>query len=238
MEYVIGIDVGGMSIKGGVVSKVGDVVYKTTCKVSGSALDALDTVTDDLIKHCNDKNIKVTKSGIGVPCIFDVKTGEVSYGNNLDFKGANLKERFKSRYNLELSIANDAASAALGELKFGAGKGCDNLVLITVGTGIGCGIILDGKIISSNSSAVGELSHTVVSVGGRKCTCGNRGCLEAYCSMTALYKDIRREMFKNKSSKLWDFLDVNNIDGKIFFSLLGKDKTADKIFERFISYLG
>lgn len=238
MEYYIGIDVGGMSIKGGVVSRDGEVIFKTVCKLTVDALTALDTVMAELISYCKKSNITITKSGIGVPCIFDVKTGVVSYGNNLDFKGVNLKQRFKELYNLDLSIANDAATAALGELKFGAGKGFDNLVLITIGTGVGCGIVLNGKIISSNSSAVGELSHTVVNVGGRRCTCGNKGCLEAYCSMTALYKDIRREMLKNKGSSLWKYLDANNVDGKVFFSLLGKEETADKIFNRFIKFLG
>ena len=238
MSFYWGIDVGGMSIKGGVASSDGRIVYKTVSKVNSDALSALDTVASDLDNYCKNSNIKVDKCGIGVPCIFDKQTGTVSYGNNLDFKGTNLKEKFFNLYKKELFIANDAAAAALGESKFGAGIGYKNSVLITVGTGVGCGLITDGKIINSNSSAVGELSHTVVNVGGRKCTCGNRGCLEAYCSMTALYKDLKREMLKDRNSALWSVLDVENIDGKKFFNLLGKDKTADKVFKRFISYLG
>ena len=238
MDFYWGIDVGGMSIKGGVVSKDGQIIYKTVSKINLDALSSLDAVASDLNNYCISSGIKVNKCGIGVPCIFDKKTGTVSYGNNLDFKGVNLKERFYSLYQKELFISNDASAAALGESKFGAGRGYKNSVLITIGTGVGCGIIVDGKIISSNSSAVGELSHTVVSVNGRKCSCGNKGCLEAYCSMTALYKDVKREMLRNRDCSLWNFLDAYNVDGKKFFSLLGKDETADKVFDRFIKYLG
>ena len=238
MTYYLGIDVGGTSIKGGVVSEDGNVIFKAVAKVKNDALDALNCVMENVMQYCDKNGINVKKCGIGVPCIFDKKTGVVSYGNNLDFKGVNLKEWVKSRYGKELFISNDAAAAALGEYRFGAGKGYDNVVLITIGTGVGCGIIIDGKIISSNSSAVGELSHTVVNLGGRKCSCGNKGCLEAYCSMTALYKDVRREMLKNKKSKMWHTLNVEDIDGREYFSLLGKDESADKVFSRFINYLG
>jgi len=237
MERYFGIDVGGTSIKGGIVSKDGKIIFKSACAVKGDALTALDKVVNKLDGYAKENDITVHKCGIGVPCVFDKDTGKVSYGNNLDFKGANLKEWFKVKFNKELFIANDAAAAALGEFSFGAGKGYNNLVLITIGTGVGCGIILDGKIIPSNSSAVGELSHTVISVGGRKCSCGRRGCLETYCSMTALYKDVARVMARNKKSTLWERLDISNIDGRAFFELLGKDESADRIFQNFIAYL-
>lgn len=236
--YYWGIDVGGMSIKGGIVSKDGAILYKTVCKVKEDAFYSLSCVAENLNAYCKHNDIDVNACGIGVPCIFDNRTGRVSYGNNLDFKGVNLKEWFKTKYNKQLYIANDAGAAGLGEYKFGAGKGYKNVVLITIGTGVGCGIILDGKIIDSSSSAVGELSHTIIKIGGRKCSCGNKGCLETYCSMTALYKDIRKQMLKDKNSLLWKYLDVHNIDGKTFFALINKDETATKIFNEFISYLG
>ncbi len=236
--YYLGIDVGGMSVKGGVVSDSGQIIFKATEKVNKNALEAIDSVVKSLLRFCNENLINVKSAGIGVPCVFDRNTGVVSYGNNLDFGGVNLYLHFNQKYDLELKIANDAASAALGESKFGAAKGHKNTVLITVGTGIGCGIILNGKIIDSNSSAVGELSHTVINVGGRKCTCGKRGCVEAYCSMTALYKDMIRRMRYNKSSLLWKRIDFNDIDGRVLFNLYGQDKTATETIDSFISYLG
>ncbi|MBE5734417.1 MAG: ROK family protein [Clostridiales bacterium] len=237
MKYYFGVDVGGMSVKGGVVDEDGKVLFKHTCKVDSDAIYSVDNVVCALKEFTKNKEIIVKKCGIGVPCIFDKSTGVVSYGNNLDFKGVNLKEHFLKKFDLELEIANDATTAGLGEAKFGAGKDYSNSVLITIGTGIGCGIILDKKPILSNSSAVGELSHTTIVVNGRKCTCGNRGCLEAYCSMTALYKDIKREMLKNRQSILWEYLNVNDIDGRVFFSLIEKDSLARKIYQRFINYL-
>ncbi len=236
--YNIGIDVGGTSIKGGIVSLDGKIIYKSVCKiVNEKAITALDCVAEKLVLYAKTNRIEINGAGIGVPCIFDKKTGVVSYGNNLDFGGVNLKEYFSNKYGLSLEIANDAAVAALGEYKFGGAKGYENSVLITIGTGVGCGIILGGKIINSNSSAVGELSHTTIEMHGRKCSCGKQGCVEAYCSMTALYKDLRREMFLNRNSLLWDKINPDDIDGKAFFEFLGKDKTADKVFNRFIKYL-
>lgn len=237
--FNIGIDVGGTSIKGGIVSLDGKIIHKAVCKLAQkNALTALDSVVSALVLYAQDNNLEINGAGIGVPCIFNKNTGVVSYGNNLDFCGVNLKEYFLSKYGLRLEIANDAAVAALGEYRFGGAKGYENSVLITIGTGVGCGIILGGKIINSNSSAVGELSHTIIETNGRKCTCGKRGCVEAYCSMTALYKDLRREMFLNKNSLLWNKLNPNDIDGKVFFELLGKDQTADRVFNKFIKYLG
>ena len=237
MNYYLGIDVGGMSIKCGVVSELGDIAFSDREKVRASATDTLFTLIDRVLKKCKAQNISIKACGIGVPCIFDKKTGTVSYGNNLDFKGVNLKELFLIRYNLNLELENDAMCAALGESAFGASKNYDNSVLITIGTGIGCGIILNKKPIPSNCSAVGELSHTTIQYNGRKCSCGRKGCFEAYASMTALYKDIKREMFRHKQSLLWQKLDVNNIDGKAFFELVKEDLLAKKIFERYLKFL-
>lgn len=236
--YYLGIDVGGTSVKGGVVSDGGKIVYKISEKVNKNALEPVDIVVRKLLSFCNDKSIQIKSAGIGVPCVFDKNSGVVSYGNNLDFGGINLYSHFYQKFGLNIQISNDAAAAALGESKFGAAKEFKNVVLITIGTGIGCGIIFNGRIIDSNSSAVGELSHTIINVGGRKCTCGKRGCVEAYCSMTALYKDMIRRMRLNKSSLLWKKIDFNNIDGRILFDLYGQDKTATQTIDSFISYLG
>lgn len=238
-KYYLGIDVGGTSVKGGVVKENGEILFKATSRyLDRTAIEALDFVMGELARYCKDNGISAKECGIGVPCVFDKVTGQVSYGNNLDFKGVNLKEYFLEKYGVKVSLSNDAAAAALGEYRFGAGIGHENLVLITVGTGIGCGVILGGKPILSNSSAVGELGHTIVQAGGRKCGCGGAGCLEAYCSMTALYKDVKREMLKNKQSALWKTIDPNAVDGKKFFDCVGKDQTADKVYRRFIKYLG
>ena len=236
--YYVGIDVGGMSVKGGIVSGQGEIIFKSVCKITDKqVMPALDSVMSKLMEYARLNSIVLEGVGIGVPCIFDKKTGVVSYGNNLDFNGINLKDKFIKDYGLNLQIANDAAAAVLGECKFGAAKGYENAVLITIGTGVGCGIVLGGKPISSNSSAVGEFGHTTIQVNGRKCPCGNRGCVEAYCSMTALYNDVCREMLKNKNSLLWQSVNPYDVDGREFFKLVEKDEVANRIYTRFIKYL-
>ncbi len=237
INYYLGIDVGGMSIKCGVADANGNIIYYDKEPINKSAVDSLFTLVDRVVEKCKAQNVHIQSCGMGVPCIFDKKTGVVSYGNNLDFNAINVKEIFFNRYNLNLELANDAMCAALGESLFGASKNYDNSVLITIGTGVGCGIILNNKPIPSNCSAVGELSHTTIQLNGRRCSCGKSGCFEAYASMTALYKDIKREMLRNKKSQLWQKLDINDIDGKVFFKLIKEDELAKKVFDRFIKYL-
>ncbi len=239
MKYVVGIDVGGMSIKGGIVSADGKILVRARKSIiGGDAKVCLEEVLDEVIKSGAAIGIEPSGVGIGLPCVFDKKTGIVGYGNNVDLDGLNLKELCFRRYGLDVVLSNDAAAAALGEHRFGAGRGYDNLVLITIGTGVGCGIILGGKPINSNSSAVGELGHTVIVKDGRKCTCGRKGCLEAYASVTALYKTILREMPKNPSSMLWDKMTPDDLDGAAFFECVDKDATARRIYEEFIQYVG
>ena len=238
MKHYLGIDVGGTSIKAGIITESGEIVYKLSERVKdGDAIGCLISVTDKTLSYAAENDLRTEAAGIGLPCVFDKKSGVVTYGNNLDFKGINLKELFRNKYRLEISLANDAAAAALGEYMFGAAQGYANSVLITIGTGVGCGIILGGKIIESNSSAVGEFGQTVIVPNGRKCTCGKKGCFEAYCSMTALKKDVYREMQKNKRSLLWEKIKPNDFDGKAFFDCVEIDKTANKVYGRFIGYL-
>ena len=123
-KYYLGIDVGGTSVKGGVVKENGEILFKATSRyLDRTAIEALDFVMGELASYCKDKNISAKECGIGVPCVFDKVTGQVSYGNNLDFKGVNLKEYFLEKYGVKVSLSNDAAAAALGEYRFGAGIG-------------------------------------------------------------------------------------------------------------------
>lgn len=238
-RYYYGIDVGGMSVKGGIINEFGEVVYKTVSPIEkNSALVSIDNVVSALRKYAAEKNLPFNSAGIGVPCIFNKKTGVVSYGNNLDFKGVNLRKYFSEKFNLKLTIANDADAALVGEYYFGAGKGYNNVALITIGTGIGGAFIHNGKLLTSETSCFGEIGHTVIMLGGKKCACGQNGCMEAYCSMPALYGQIRRAMFKNKKSLLWEKININDIDGKTFFAYIEKDETAKKVYRQYIEYLG
>lgn len=237
-KYYLGVDVGGTSVKGGIVGEDGEIIYKTACAVKNfDALSCVENTVRDLKEYARHCNIRVCDMGIGVPCIFNQETGVVSYGNNLDFKGANLKSYFKDKFGLNVGIANDADAAALGEYRFGAGKGYKDIALVTIGTGIGGGFILNGNLLTSKTSCFGEIGHTVIKIDGKKCACGRAGCMEAYCSMPALYGQIKTAMLKNRNSLLWKSININDIDGKTFFEYLDKDETADAVFRKYLKFL-
>jgi glucokinase-like ROK family protein len=141
---------------------------------------------------------------------------------------------------ISVRIANDANVAALGEAKFGCGKGAQNTVMLTLGTGVGGGMVLNGKLYEGNRSAGAELGHSVIVAGGEQCTCGRKGCLEAYCSATALVK-LTKEKFEECPDSLMREMcenDVNRVGGKTAFAAMKKgDKAGAEVVDTFISYL-
>ena len=155
----------------------------------------------ELLKNVNLTASDIVGIGMGAPGMIDSKNGVVIYSNNLQWKDFAIGEEVSAQTGLAVKIANDANVAALGEVKFGAAKGMENAVLLTLGTGVGGGIVADGKLVEGNKSAGAELGHAVIVAGGEQCTCGRKGCLEAYASATALIRDTKRAMEKNKQSK-------------------------------------
>lgn len=237
MKYYFGIDVGGTSVKGGIIDESGNVLVKCTSKIeNGKVMPSIKYVTDNVLKSEFSKYI--SSVGVGVPCLFDKALGTVSYGNNLSFNGVNLSKFFYDNYNLGFNIANDADAAVLGELRFGAARGYQDVVLITIGTGIGCGIILNGKLYENGCSATGEFGHTVIKHNGRKCSCGRRGCFEVYASTNAFIKDCQAVMRKNKDCILWENYLPNEIDGKIIFDNVDKDVYLKAAFNKYLEILG
>ena len=142
--------------------------------------------------------------GMGVPGMIDSKAGTVIYSNNLAWEDFAIGARVGELTGLSVKIANDANVAALGEVKFGVAKEYSNAILLTLGTGVGGGIVVDGKLVEGNRSAGAELGHSVIVMGGEQCTCGRKGCLEAYASATALIRDTKRAMLLHSDSKMWE----------------------------------
>ena len=138
---------------------------------------------------------------------------------------------------LRVKIANDANVAALGEAKFGAAKGCQDVILLTLGTGVGGGIVADGKLIEGNKSAGAELGHTVIVLNGEQCTCGRKGCLEAYASATALIRDTKRAMEAHKDSKMWEIGSTDKVTGKTAFDYKDSDPYAKAVVDGYIEHL-
>ena len=138
---------------------------------------------------------------------------------------------------MEVKIENDANLALIGETMFGAAKGCSEVVMITLGTGGGGGAIVKGKLLEGNKSAGAEFGHSVLVVDGNKCSCGRKGCFEAYSSATALINKTKELMEQNKNSKMWEVGSIENVDGETVFKYVKTDETAQQVLNWYLKYL-
>lgn len=241
MKYFAGLDLGGTFIKCGIVSEDGRIVAKSKIPTDCSSPE---TVARDVAKEIgallSSAGVKIDAVGIGSPGLIDSERGVVAFSGNLNWHNAPLGTEVEKATGLKTFVTNDANAAALGESFCGAGKNYKNSVLITLGTGVGGGIVIDGKLFEGGRSAGGEIGHTVVCVGGEACSCGRRGCFEAYSSATALIRDTKRAMLADKTSKLWELCggDLDKVDGKTSFDgMRAGDKTATHVVEAYIQYL-
>jgi glucokinase len=176
---VIGLDVGGTKIRSGLVGREGNVLAEHTVHSPDGSEDgvlrALDAAVDELLDD------RVAAIGYGIPANLERGTGRVLWATNLPLTDVDLVSRSHERYRLPVGIENDASCAALAEWRLGAGRGLANLLMFTLGTGVGGGVVLDGRLLR----AWVELGHVVVDEGGRECTCGGRGHLEVLASGSA-----------------------------------------------------
>lgn len=190
MDVVLGVDIGGTGIKFGLVTKRGKILY--TDKVKTKAYPKPEKLPEDLKKRIGavlkEKDLTLRGIGIGTPN-GNYFTGTIDNAPNLPWKNlVPLKEYFQNTFNLPVALTNDAKAAALGEMQYGAGKGCKHYIFITLGTGLGSGIIVNGKLVYGYDSLAGELGHIIVHRNGRECGCGRKGCLEQYASATGIVK--------------------------------------------------
>ncbi|MFW5780240.1 MAG: ROK family protein, partial [Bacillota bacterium] len=202
MKKYIGIDVGGMSIKGGVITHDGEILSKGSCPTDRDKPYAvmaknIYNLCLDLLDDAKLKKEDIEAVGMGCPGTIWREKGLITFANNLDFYNVPLVEEFKKFWDINTQIENDANCAALGENRFGSGKGYKDCIFVTLGTGVGTGIIIDDKIYSGRRGAGAEAGHMVIRINGEKCTCGRRGCWEVYASASALIRDTKRAMKKN-----------------------------------------
>ena len=183
--YKLGIDLGGTNIVAGVVDDNYNIV--ATSKVKTNLPRPAEEVIDDMVKAANiaieSAGLKVSdidSMGVGSPGAIDPVHGVVCYANNLGFNNVPMAKMLKERMGVDFYIENDANAAAYGEYIAGAGRGTNDFIAITLGTGVGGGVIIDGKIYSGSNYAGAELGHTVIAMGGEMCSCGRQGCWEAY----------------------------------------------------------
>lgn len=242
-KYYLGIDLGGTFIKGGIVDDAGNIILQDstpTEREKGGAAVAqnIASLCKKLLKQANMTESDVVGIGMGSPGMIDSKTGEVVYSNNLAWEHFFLADEVQKHISLPVKVANDANVAALGETKFGCGKNYNNTVMFTLGTGVGGGIIIDGKLFEGNRSAGAEIGHSVIVAGGEQCSCGRRGCLEAYASATALIRDTKRAMLAHKDSKMWEIGDIDSVTGKTAFDYKDSDIYAKEVVDNYIQKIG
>jgi glucokinase len=177
--------------------------------------------------------------GIGCPGICNGDIGEVEYSCNLEFSHVMLGPEMSQRLNIPVYIENDANAAALGEAKAGAARGTNSSICVTLGTGVGGGIIIDGKICSGSNFAGGEIGHTVIVMDGEPCACGRHGCWESYASATALIRQTRRAMEEHPDSKMWELADsLDKVNGLTAFDAMrAGDAVGKAVVDRYIEYV-
>ena len=242
-KYYVGIDLGGTFIKGGIVNDKGEIVVKDKIpteseKGSEGVAKNIAALIDSLLAKANMTPSDVIGIGMGVPGMIDSEKGEVVYSNNLGWEHFFISDKVEKLTGLNVKIANDANVAALGETLFGCGKNYSNTVMLTLGTGVGGGIVIDGKLFEGNRSAGAELGHSVIVAGGERCTCGRLGCLEAYASATALIRDTKKKMTENPKSKMWQIGSLDTVNGKVAFDYKDTDAAAAEVVNNYIEKLG
>ena len=241
---IIGIDLGGMSAKAAclfgtelrgkarVATAAGDPVEQTIRSLATLCMEAATSAGVDFEE--------VTAIGIGSPGIIDSETGTVKLWTNFGWRDVPLGESLSKLTGKRVYVTNDANAAALGEAKYGAGAKYHDSILITLGTGVGGGIIIDGKLFEGFKSAGAEIGHMVIRQKGKLCSCGRRGCFETYASARALIEFTEKALRENPGSLIRNYVDSN---GKasgmtVFQARRAGDKIAEAVFDDYIAALG
>jgi len=243
--YYIGIDLGGTNIAAGLVDGDGKIICKGSVPTLRGRPD-VEIIRDMAMlakKVANDAgvDIKDVKSiGIGVPGTANNEKGVVVFADNIYFHNTPIREIMQTYINLPVIIDNDANCAALAESIAGAAKDVDNFVAITLGTGVGGGIVINKKLYKGFNYAAAEMGHMVVVIDGEQCNCGRKGCWETYASATALIRQTRKAAEENPGSLINRLVggDLSKIDAKTAFDAAKQgDETGLKVVDQYISYI-
>ncbi len=243
--YKLGIDLGGTNIVAGVVDENYNIVAtakrKTNCpRPNEDIVNDMAAVALEAIEKAGLTVSDIDAAGVGAPGSIDPDNRIVVYSNNLQFFNLPLSDLLKEKTGLEFYLENDANAAAYGEFIAGAGKGCKDFVMITLGTGVGGGVITGGKMLTGHNYAGAELGHTVIMADGEQCTCGRMGCWEAYASATALIRQTKQAMKRFPDSLMWDLVkgDMNAVSGITAFDAMRQGDEAGKmVVNKYIYYL-
>ncbi len=244
MKYYIGIDLGGTNIVAGVVDEEYNIIAKASTKTNcprpeKEIADDMARMALEAVKNANLTIDQIEWIGVGTPGIANSETGIIEYSNNLGFKNTPMVKYIQETIDKPVFIENDANAAAYGEFVAGAAKGAKNAVCITLGTGVGGGIIIDGKIYSGSNFAGAEIGHTVIEVDGAQCSCGRKGCFEAYSSATGLIRMTKEAIAEHPDCIM---AQSEKEKGKVtartsFDCMRAGDKYANAVVDKYIKYL-
>lgn len=241
----VGIDVGGTNLVAGLVDEAGAIVHKSTCPVNR------DWTAEQLTRQLAKLSLQAAEeagcplselqaAGVGLPGLVNNKTGVVVKTTNMPFYNTPFREMFQEDLKIPVYLGNDADCAAVGEYWAGSAKGCDPAVVVTLGTGIGSGMVKGGKLYTGFGGVGMEAGHMIIQPNGVRCGCGNLGCWEQYGSATALIRLTREEMEYSRDSLLWELCggDTRKLEGRTTFQAVRQgDATARKALDRYLEGL-
>lgn len=242
--FTIGIDLGGTNIVAAVVDEKYNIIAKA--KTPTAVPRSADLIFDDIAKVCKEAIEKagltmndISSVGLGTPGTVN-SDGVIEFANNLNFDNVPAKDMIIERLgDKPVYVANDANCAALGEAYAGCGNGAKNFIAVTLGTGVGSGVIIDGKIVTGVNNAGGECGHMVIVVDGEACTCGRHGCWEAYASATALINQTKKAMEQYPDSVMHQLAkEEGKVSGKTAFDAMRRGDIAGiKVVDQYIKYV-
>lgn len=248
LTYYAGIDIGGTNIKYGIADSDGKICFREQKpamveKGVKPLLHLITNIAENLLFHAAEDDLEINWLGVGSPGTINNYEGVVRgrCPNIPDWVDTELGPHLKEHLNLPVYVDNDANAMALAELRYGAARRFDSSICITVGTGIGGGIIINKELVRGNNFSAGEIGHIVIEIDGRKCRCGNRGCLETYCSSEAMIDSVRGKIKNGMTDILKDVLkgNIENLNIKKLFAAARKeDPTALEVVSEAAAYMG
>ncbi|WP_108823438.1 ROK family protein [Dysgonomonas sp. Marseille-P4361] len=234
--YAIGIDIGGTNTIFGVVDKRGHIINQGSIKTGtykeiNDYISNLSASVQEIIDQVGGSS-SIKGIGVGAPN-GNFFTGCIEFAPNLPWKGViPLAQMLTDKLNVPVALTNDANAAAIGEMTYGAARGMKDFIVITLGTGVGSGIVINGQLVYGHDGFAGELGHTTIIPGGRVCGCGKKGCLETYTSATGVARTAKEYLQTRKEPSLLRELDLETIESKdVYDAAVKGDKLALEIFE-------
>ena len=237
---LVGIDVGGTNLVAAKVSNTGEILNKVSSPVNRAA--SAEELCKEIVRLAQDaaQGDTIESVGIGFPGLVDNNTGVVIQTPNMPFCNTPFRSLFQKEWNVPVCMGNDANCAAIGEYWAGAAKDSKIALMVTLGTGIGGGFMVDGKLYTGFSNGGMEVGHMVIDPSGPTCGCGRKGCFEQYASATALVRLAKEQMWNNYSTRLWHYCDndAEKVDGiTVFQAVQAGDPIARQVLNTYIDNL-